>query len=158
MNSRIKNLNLQELSLADLVGVTALRLESIADHLVFKPMKLTSASFRILRVLDKFGEMTPSEIINYLGGTKSNITQRLYHLNRSGLIKLRKPDTGDQRKIIASLTPHGIDSLKQVLKSFTVSQVGAENFFTPSELKNLSNFLIKLNKGLDLHEDKLLKI
>ncbi|HNU81789.1 MAG TPA: hypothetical protein PKK65_03640, partial [bacterium] len=42
---------------------TAMRLEMMADRFMFKPLGLTTASFRILMLLDKLGPQTPSEII-----------------------------------------------------------------------------------------------
>ncbi len=144
-----KKFNYQELSVPSLIGLTSLRLEAIADRLIFKPLKLTSASFRILAVIGELGEIAPKEILSYLGGTKSNLTQRLNYLSRLSLVKIKKSDSGDRRQIKISLTKQGQASLSKIKASIDHNQLHLEKFFTALELKSFLSFIIKLNKKLD---------
>jgi len=152
MTNPEQEINWQKLRIPALVGSTALRLEMIADRLLFKPLGLTAASFRILAVVDKCGALTPTSLMGYLGGTKSNMTQRLSFLNRAGLIKTSRVPSGDQRKILVSLTPAGRSKVKETLVSFDQYNSQIEKFFSKLEIKNFINFVMKLNRGLDACE------
>lgn len=149
LDTQINKINWRDLDIPSLVGATALRLEMTADHLLFKPLNLTAASFRILAVLDRCGASTPTELISYLGGTKSNITQRLGFLNRGGLVKTARLKSGDGRKILVSLTTAGRKQIKTVREIFETHNVHVEKFFRPEEIKGFVDFIIKLNQGLD---------
>lgn len=154
MASKIENLNWQEMTVPSLVAATALRLEILIDRWIFKPLDLTAASFRILAILAKFGQLSPTDIIGYLGGTKSNITQRLNFLSRCGWIKTKRPQAGDRRKILVALSRTGRNKLAQVKASFAQHNLQVENFFNRAELKNFQKFIIKFNRSLDDCENK----
>ena len=156
-HAQISKVNWQDLDIPSLVGATALRLEMIADHLLFKPLNLTAASFRILAVIDRCGTMTPTDLIESLGGTKSNITQRLAFLNRSGLVKTARLKGGDGRKVLVSLTESGRRQVLTVRAIFQEHNVHVEKFFKPAEIKSFVHFIIKLNQGLDACDQETFK-
>jgi len=149
METKKGRINYQELGVPGLIGLTSVRLEMIAERLIFKPLKLTSASFRILAVIGKLDGITPKEILGYLGGTKSNITQRLNYLKRLSLVEMTKPESGDRRQVKVSLTAQGRASLSKISASIDHNQLHFEKFFTPSELKGFFAFIVKLNEKLD---------
>jgi hypothetical protein len=62
---------------ADSFVLTAVRIEALTERYLFKPIGVTSASFKILFFVKKHPGCSPCQIMDYLGGTKSNITQRL---------------------------------------------------------------------------------
>lgn len=143
--------------IASLIGLTAWRLEMMADQLIFKPMNLSAASFRIIALLEKNGPLIPTDILDYLGGTKSNITQRLNFLGRSGLISSERVKNGDQRKILISLTDQGQATLSNIKMAFKKYDIHAEEFFSAAELKSFQSFMEKLNEGLNKCEQDILK-
>jgi len=149
MDKQEGKVNYQALSLPSLIGLTAIRLEMIAERLIFKPLKLSSASFRILMVIDKLGEITPKEILKYLGGTKSNVTQRLNYLKRLSLVDIKKPVSGDQRQVNVSLTTQGSATLAKISARINHNKLHFEKYFTSSEMNNFLAFIIKLNEKLD---------
>lgn len=136
---------------------TAMRLEMLADRFMFKPLGLTTASFRILMLLDKLGPKTPSEIIELIGSTKSNVTQRLNFLHRRGLIGLKRKDESDKRRVSAFITDYGqeqVDSARQLLKKHNLR---IENYFNGQEVQNFLDLIRKLNKVLDKCEINIQK-
>jgi len=148
-------LDWSNLSIIGLISATAFRLEVVADRKFFQPAGITAASFKILAVINKFGAMSPSELVKYLGGTKSNITQRLAFLKRAGLIEINPLKNGDKRKIIISLAPSGKQQIKEAL--IKVDQYNAEvkKIFKPKEVDNFISFMLKMNKGLDKWENNI---
>ena len=149
MKTNKGRINYQELGVPGLIGLTSVRLEMIAERLIFKPLKLTSASFRILAIIGQLDRATPKEILWYLGGTKSNITQRLNYLKRLSLVETAKPESGDRRQVKVSLTAQGKASLAKISASIGHNQLHFEKFFTSAELKGFLAFIVKLNEGLD---------
>lgn len=135
-------------SLADSFVMMAVKLESLSERYLFKPAGLSSASFKILIFVRRHPDCSPSQIMDYLGGTKSNITQRLNFLERLGFISSYKPKEGDKRKVLVCLSESGSKKLKEVLDSFRKNSVYLEKFFTQQELKNHYLFMNKLNSAL----------
>lgn len=158
MNQKKISFSFKELSVPGLIGVSALRLEAMAERFIFKPFNLSSASFRILALMIKVPEITPTEIMAYLGGTKSNVTQRLNFLIRSGLIETKRIAGGDKRRIVAKMTPAGRLVFKKINRYMDKNKIHVERFFTSVELENFYKFISKLNQGLDKCESHLFNL
>lgn len=149
---------LEEHRLAGWLVFTAMRLETLADRYMFKPLGLTTASFRILMMLYKSGPQAPSEIIEILGGTKSNATQRLNWLNRRGLIELTHKEGDDKRRASARITTLGRQQVDKASRLFKDNDLHIEKYFSNNEMKDFMHLLRKLNLGLDQCEVGITKL
>ena len=140
---------LDEHRLSGWLGFTFMRIKTLADRFMFEPVGLTTASFRILMLLDKLGPQAPSQIIDLLGATKSNITQRLHLLARRGFIEMTHRAETDKRRISVRITALGLKQTaiaRQLLKKHNLH---IENYFTKQEVQDFLRLLRKLNVGLD---------
>lgn len=134
----------------------AARLEAIANRYVFLPMGLSSASVKILGILHCDKAMSPGEILEKIGGTKSNISQRLNFLEKEGLIERTYAQyAGDKRKVAIQATPLGEKRLHEILQRLRKANVKLESNFTKQEINELRNFLKKINQVLDLEESQM---
>lgn len=95
--------------------------------------------------------------MDYLGGTKSNITQRLNFLERSKLILSARSKEGDKRKVLVSLSPEGTKKIKDVMDIFKKNSIYLEKFFTEKELAEHFSFMRKMNTVLNDCEQLILK-
>jgi len=129
--------------------MTAMRLEALTERFLFKPAGLSAASFKILAFVKNSPGCSPSQMLNYLGGTKSNITQRLNFLEKHGLVYSKRPSTGDKRKVFISITPAGNKKFDGVISNFKKNSIYLEKFFNKQELSGHCSFMMKLNLALD---------
>jgi DNA-binding MarR family transcriptional regulator len=116
--------------LAGVLVYTAMRMERMADNSIFKPLNLTTASFRILMVLQEAGSQSPSDIIDALGGTKSNVTQRLNYLTKKKLVILTHGAEKDKRRSSAVISDLGSKLVKDAYKLFKEKDLHIEKYFT----------------------------
>lgn len=135
--------------LAGRLVYSAMRLESLADTFLFKPMGLTTASFRILISLENFGPQFPFQILESIGSTKSNLTQRLNWLHKNKLIQVRKDFSADRRRAVVTLTPLGKKKIEEVKKLIKKNNLKIEKYFNKKELNCFLLLLDKLNSSLD---------
>ena len=142
---------------ADSFVLTAIRMEALTERYLFKPAGISSASFKILVFVKKHPNCSPSQIMDYLGGTKSNITQRLNFLERSNLVLSARSKEGDKRKILVSLSPDGAKKIKEVMDGFKKNSIYLERFFTEKELAEHFSFMKKMNSVLNDCEQLILK-
>ena len=141
--------------LPETIIMTAVKLKTIANRFVFHPINMTNSRFRILRMLFERKRLTPSEILEFSGGTKSNVSQRLNFLERQGFIKRIYSGKSDRRKVFVKLTLKGEKLVAKLFKRFEHSIKELENCFTKKELSNHFNFIAKLNNILDDSTDRL---
>lgn len=144
-------------SFADSFVLTAIRIEALTERYLFKPAGITSASFKILAFVRKHSDCSPGDIMEYLGGTKSNITQRLNFLERSKLILTARSKEGDKRKLLVSISPDGSKKIKEVMDIFKKKSIFLEKFFTDKELKEHFSFMKKMNSVLNDCEQLIMK-
>ncbi len=154
MNISECRLSPKEQTIANTIALTALRLELIADRLVFKPLGVTSSSFRILAILDHFGQVSPGEIVDLVGASKSNLTQRLDFLVRAGLVERKVGGLQDRRKITINLTVAGKKKVKETLKILKQVNAHLESNFSETERQNFFSFAKKLNASIDYHANQ----
>lgn len=143
-------------SLPEQIILTATRLESFANRYIFEPTGITSPAIKIMGILAKHGEKTPTEIMNLLGSTKSNITQRLNWLEKKKfIVRNYAKNSSDKRQIMVSLTESGYLKLKSIAKIMKKSQFNLSKYFTKKELASIGNFFIKVNKLVDENQSLL---
>lgn len=133
-------------SIIEPIIFTASRLEAIADKCLFRPIGINLSSVKIMGLLSHRQLMTPTEILELAGGTKSNISQRLTFLEKKGYIKTQKNTSGDKRKISVELTLTGKSKLREMQKHIRKVKLELESKFTKKEIANHYAFFNKLNK------------
>lgn len=143
-------------TISDSIIGAAMRLEGIANKHIFSHIDITSASIKIMCVLLKCPSAnTPGGILEAIGGTKSNISQRLAFLEKNGFIKRKHADAGsDKRKVTICLTPKGKKKLLEAEKLIQKANMYLEKHFTNEELASHFAFFKKLNDILNKEENK----
>lgn len=146
-------------SIVEPIIYTAMRLEGIANRFVFQPMGVSLSSVKILRILCCNREMTQQDILKLIGGTKSNISQRLDFLEKKKYI--RRDYTkykSDRRKVAVALTALGKAKLKEVDKRLRRSKLTLEQQFSPAEIEAHCKFFKKIHQIIDSKERDLPEI
>ena len=141
-------------NISDPIMSTAAKLERIANVHIFSHIGLSSASIKIMCILDRMKITTPSGILEFLGGTRSNVSQRLDFLEKKGYV-LRKHDSTspDKRKVNIQLTTTGKKKLAEAEKWLKKANLYLEKYFTKKELEAHFAFFEKLNEILDRDYD-----
>ncbi len=135
------------------------RLRAIANHFVFRESGITGSQFCILRLLSRKNNQNSTEILKLIGGTKSNLSQRLKSLERSGFISRLANEVGsDRRNIYFEIAPKGRKLLASLLRRFQKATRKLEKQFSEKELDAQFKFLKKMNDSIDKNEGKLPEI
>jgi DNA-binding MarR family transcriptional regulator len=143
-------------SIARNLLMTASRLENYANHCLFNPQELTFSGMKILHILHFKGPMLPTEIIKIVGGSKSNITQRLNLLAKRGLIDRYLPNNiTDKRNVMVKLTKPGAVKIAQVVALINQKSLDLASCFSANEITAFSKFMDKLNAIINEEEKKL---
>lgn len=131
----------------------ATRIERLSDRLIFEPAGLSFTAFKILKYLAIAGPSSPGIILECLGGTKSNLSQRLGILQRKGLMKRHSPQTGSDRRFAAfALTASGKRKLRTVETRAEKEGLRLSEYFSKSEITAHAAFFKKLLSLLDQAE------
>jgi len=138
-----------------LIACTSARLEKIAEKTFFEPLKISSASFKILAYIGHYQNMMPSQLVKELGSTKSNITQRLNFLVKSGLIEKIKTDNGDGRSVSLVLTKVGLEKLKLATDNMSAKGMRLDEKFSAEEIKQFQELLNKFNNLITIYEESI---
>lgn len=136
---------------------TGCRLQSIANKFVFSPMGFSETSIKILKAIEHGHASTLSDILKWVGGTKSNISQRLNFLEKEKLIERAYAASDDKRKVIIKITKEGKERMGKMEKRLEKAQIKLESIFAQSELKKGQEFLRKINSFIDQEEKHLKK-
>lgn len=136
-------------SIVEPVIFTASRLEVLSNRYLFGPMEMTVASVKILRLLDKHKKLTPKEILEKVGGTKSNISQRLELLQERGYIKKNHADSDDKRSVFIEISLDGKKKIVELCKHLKKVKLEFESNFKKEEIEQHYIFFKKLNKLID---------
>lgn len=139
-------------SIIEPIVCTASRLEVIANRYLFGPIGMNISTVKIIGLLCKRKNMTPSEIMQLIGGTKSNVSQRLDSLEKKGYVKIYKSNLKDKRKISVKLTVLGEKKMKELKKHFDKVRLELESHFSQKEIQQHFAFFNKLNKFVDSEE------
>lgn len=137
--------------------LTASRLEANANRYYFEPMGLTSTYCKMLCLLSKHDGITPTEVMHKIGGTKSNISQRLDVLEKRGWAKRVSKNSGDKRSIRIELTAEGREKHREIKDFMIKKSLYLEQQFTAEEKLHMNTILDKLNQIMDGHDERLKK-
>ena len=123
----------------------ASRIERSSDRLVFEPLGLSFTAFKILKYLSCIGPASPVAMLEFLGGTKSNLSQRFQNLERKGLVKkLSSPVGKDRRYVAFGLTPAGKRKLRTIETRAETESLRLLEYFSKSEIEAHHAFFKKL--------------
>ena len=139
-------------SIIEPIVYTASRLEFIANQYFFRPIGMNISSVKILELLHKKKILTPKEIMELAGCTKSNISQRLNFLEKKGFVQTKKNLFDDKRKLSVKLTPAGKEKLQELKKRFDKIKLKLESHFSQKEIERHFEFFNKLNELISLKE------
>ena len=146
----------QGLSPEEYILATATRLEVVANKYVFHPMNISFMSVKILGYLSCSKKATPTDILNSVGGTRSNISQRLNYLEKEGyIIRTFAKFSDDKRKVVIKITNKGNNILEEVSQRLSRAQKALKSRFTKKELEDNEAFCKKMMINLDSKNPKL---
>jgi len=145
-----------EFVLSEIIIMTSTRLRTIANHFVFRKSKITGAQFRILRLLAKKNNQNSTDILRLIGGTKSNLSQRIKSLEKSGFVsRSTNKNGGDRRNIQLTVTQKGRELVAKLMRKFEKATSALENQFSKKEIEMQSKFFKKMNVLLDNNQNKI---
>jgi DNA-binding MarR family transcriptional regulator len=123
----------------------ATRIERLSDRLIFEPLDLSFTAFKILKYLAITGPSSPGTMLECLGGTKSNLSQRLGMLQRKDLVKRLPSKIGSDRRFAAfALTTAGKRKLRTVEMRAEKEGLRLSGYFSKSEIAAHAAFFHKL--------------
>ncbi len=126
------------------------RLEDTAERCFFAPHGLSMSTGRILMCLYRSDPQTPTEILNELGGKKSNITQRIALLEKMKLVARQTPKpNSDRRHIRFGLTALGKRHAKMLDQIFTINIDALEKHIGPQQWETVMSVLNTIHEKLD---------
>ena len=135
------------------IVLTGTRLEAFANKRLFGPMGLSSATLKILYALSQHSSLAQSQLIQEVGCTKSNLTQRLNLLEKHGFIQRdHRVSDKDRRKVGVRLTDTGRQKLLDTVKAIHEKGSVLEKHFSETEKTSCHDFMKKVNQILDLYE------
>jgi len=142
------------ISIIEPIVFTASRLEVIANRYLFGPLEMTISSVKILRLLERKTKLTATEILEEIGGTKSNISQRLELLEKRGYIKkCHEKIQADKRKVSIELTQAGRKKLLKLYQHIKKTKLELEANFSKREIAQHYAFFKKLNELIEIKEE-----
>lgn len=131
----------------------ATRIERLSDRHIFEPVGLSFAAFKILKHLSVSGPSSPGTMLVSLGGTKSNLSQRLGTLERKGFVKRLPPRTGGDRRFADfALTTSGKKKLRSTETLAEKEGLRLAGHFSKTERSSHASFFEKLLSLLDQAE------
>lgn len=128
------------------------RLEALANRCVFDRVGISAASFKILAILSHAKTMTPSGIQEQLEITKSNLSQRLRSFESKGWVLRTRDTEGDRRSVSFSITPQGVEQLRQAKALLQKSGLSFEQEFSDKEIDHHISFFTKLLNRIEERE------
>lgn len=140
--------------MAEKIMYSATRIEAHTNKHIFEPFGITTSGFKILHIIHEFKDATPSQIMNMIGGTKSNITQRINYLVKQKYVKKVSENSSllDKRKTIIRMTDYGQKKYKEIQKIVNENSFILEKLLTSTEKKHLNSLFNKIILLLDEYE------
>ena len=132
------------------------RFSQLGQKHIFGHADISLISAKILFVISAKPDISPSMIRDMLGGTMSNISQRLSYLEKHNLIA-RVHDASDKRKISFMLTDLGKKKAAMIRRWVKKGNVSIEKHFSKDELAHHFAFCSKLHTILDKAEEQGIK-
>lgn len=148
----------RQFTLSEVIIKTSNRLRAIANRFVFRGSGITGSQFCILRLLSKKNQ-NATEILKLIGGTKSNLSQRIKSLAKTGLVaRVLSKKGSDHRNIYLKITPKGSRLVTNLMQRFQKAARKLEKQFSEKELESQFKFLKKMNVIISTNEEKLPQI
>lgn len=147
-----------EFALSEIIIMTSTRLRAIANRCVFRESKITGTQFRILRLLMLKDQQQPTEVLRLVGGTKSNVSQRIKSLENQGFVVRSSQAGADRRNVYIAITESGRKLVEGLMQRFHKAAKSLENQFSQKEVAAQFEFFKKLNKLLDDNEQTIIKL
>ena len=141
-NSQIYDLN-QHLTYR--IARLQAKLSAQASELLKDHLSLSLSEWRALAVLYNPEVETQKDVLLAMGLDKGQISRTIKRLEEKGLIQTDK-STADNRLRKISLTPSGVDTVDKMFPIMVQRQAHLQNGFTSEELKQLFNFLNRLEE------------
>jgi len=141
-NSQIYDLN-QHLTYR--IARLQAKLSAQASELLKDHLSLSLSEWRALAVLYNPEVETQKDVLLAMGLDKGQISRTIKRLEEKGLIQTDK-STADNRLRKISLTPSGVDTVDKMFPIMMQRQAHLQNGFTSEELKQLFNFLNRLEE------------
>lgn len=141
-NSQIYDLN-QHLTYR--IARLQAKLSAQASELLKDHLSLSLSEWRALAVLYNPEVETQKDVLLAMGLDKGQISRTIKRLEEKGLIQTDK-STADKRLRKISLTPSGVDTVDKMFPIMMQRQAHLQNGFTSEELKQLFNFLNRLEE------------
>lgn len=148
---------LNEMGLFHQLMYIAHRLETNANRYYFEPMGLSSTYCKIICMLSAHGGARPTEILQKIGGTKSNISQRLDIMEKRGYVNRQIEQSGDKRNVRVQLTDVGQKKYHEIRAFMQKKSDYIEKQFSAEEKRHLKSIIDKLNKLMDSHDERMSK-
>jgi len=145
-----ENMSLDDADIFALIFFTSSKMEQIADQYIYKPLGLSKSTFDILHILSTKKSATATELLSFVGGTRSNISQRIDWLEKNNWVT-RKLPTGntDRRKIVIQLTPFAAKKMSKFESIVEESRVELEKNISDQEIKIFRKVIKKIHSKLD---------
>jgi len=121
------------------------KLSAQASELLKDHLSLSLSEWRALAVLYNPEVETQKDVLLAMGLDKGQISRTIKRLEEKGLIQTDK-STADNRLRKISLTPSGVDTVDKMFPIMMQRQAHLQNGFTSEELKQLFNFLNRLEE------------
>ena len=141
-NSQIYDLN-QHLTYR--IARLQAKLSAQASELLKDHLCLSLSEWRALAVLYNPEVETQKDVLLAMGLDKGQISRTIKRLEEKVLIQTDK-STADNRLRKISLTPSGVDTVDKMFPIMMQRQAHLQNGFTSEELKQLFNFLNRLEE------------
>ena len=141
-NSQIYDLN-QHLTYR--IARLQAKLSAQASELLKDHLSLSLSEWRALAVLYNPEVETQKDVLLAMGLDKGQISRTIKRLEEKVLIQTDK-STADNRLRKISLTPSGVDTVDKMFPIMMQRQAHLQNGFTSEELKQLFNFLNRLEE------------
>lgn len=94
------------------VSVLSQLLSRLVDNAVSEELDLSSRQWRVLVILNRIGAATSGEVARMAHLDHSQVSRVSFELAKLGMLALSN-DATDRRKQVLSITPSGLDKLKQ---------------------------------------------
>ena len=123
-------------------------LASKRSHFFFTESTISAQKGRIIIMIKRAGEMSPSSIAYKLSLTRATVTQQINELEQDGYI-LKVEDKEDKRKILLLLTEKGENEFIFIDKTITQIEKDISDIYTKEEQKQFDELL---SKGISYYE------
>jgi len=136
---------LEKKSIAERIFVLAAIMESFANQRILKPQGLSFSGYKILAMLDRYKKLPFNDIMDCLNSTKSNLSQRIKHLEKKRYVKkFHQKNNKDKRMIAIEMTAFGKKKFKAAQSEIEKSALVIESYLGDEDISRFNVFFKKL--------------